>query len=106
MRAASDDDDQPRSYHLTASSTARLRTGSGGREAADAAPLDTLTTKQRLLHVVEAEGSVAAAAARIGTSRGNVYAGLRRIVHRLGVHDTAELLRLVGSGELLRAAPS
>ena len=44
-----------------------------------------------------------AAAARLGTSRGNVYAGLRRIVHRLGVRDTGELLRLVGSGELLRA---
>jgi DNA-binding CsgD family transcriptional regulator len=69
--------------------------------------LTTLTTKQRgLLHVVEAEGSVAAAAARLGTSRGNVYAGLRRIVHRLGVRDTAELLRLVVSGELLRAARS
>jgi DNA-binding CsgD family transcriptional regulator len=49
---------------------------------------------------------VAAAAARLGTSRGNVYAGLRRIVHRLGVRDTAELLRLVVSGELLRAARS
>jgi hypothetical protein len=31
---------------------------------------------------------------------------LRRIVHRLGLRDSAELLRLVGSGELLRAARS
>lgn len=108
--AASDDDDQPRSVHLT-----RLEHlhGSGAMGAANEAGaearrrLPALTTKQRgLLHVVEAEGSVAAAAARLGTSRGNVYAGLRRIVHRLGLRDTAELLRLVSSGELLRAARS
>jgi len=107
--AASDDDDQPHSVRLT-----RLEQQPGSEPAAanNAAAdarrrLTTLTTRQRgLLHVVEAEGSVAAAAARIGTSRGNVYAGLRRIVHRLGLHDTAELLRLVGNGELLRAAPS
>jgi DNA-binding NarL/FixJ family response regulator len=108
--AASDDDDQPRAVHLT-----RLehRHGSEAPAAADEALADArrrltaLTTKQRgLLHVVEAEGSVAAAAARLGTSRGNVYAGLRRIAHRLGVRDTTGLLRLVGSGELLRAARS
>jgi len=106
--AASDDDDQPHSVRLT-----RLEQQPGSEPAANDAAADarrrltTLTTKQRgLLHVVEAEGSVAAAAARIGTSRGNVYAGLRRIVHRLGLHDTAELLRLVGNCELLRAAPS
>jgi DNA-binding NarL/FixJ family response regulator len=106
--AASYDDDEPRSVHLT-----RLehRTGSDAPAPASDALADArrrltaLTTKQRgLLHVVEAEGSVSAAATRLGTSRGNVYAGLRRIVHRLGVRDTAELLRLVGSGELLRAA--
>ena len=106
--AASDDDDQPRSVHLT-----RLEHPPGSEPAAatnDALAdarrrLTTLTTKQRgLLHVLEAQGSVAAAAARLGTSRGNVYAGLRRIVHRLGLRDTAELLRVVGSGELLRAA--
>ena len=66
--------------------------------------LPALTPKQRaLLHIVEVEGGVTAAAARLETSRGNVYAGLRRIVHRLGVRDTGELLRLVGSGELLRS---
>jgi DNA-binding NarL/FixJ family response regulator len=105
--AASNDDDQPRSVHLT-----RLehRPVSEAPAAADDAlaearrRMTALTTKQRgLLHVVEAEGSVAAAAARLGTSRGNVYAGLRRIAHRLGVHDTTELLRMVGRGELLRA---
>ena len=65
-----------------------------------------LTTKQRgLLHLVEAEGGVTAAAARLGTSRGNVYAGLRRIVHRLGVRDTGELLRLVGERRALAAGP-
>jgi DNA-binding NarL/FixJ family response regulator len=66
--------------------------------------LPTLTGKQRgLLQVLAAEGGVSAAAARLGTSRGNIYAGLRRIVHRLGVRDTSELLRLVSSGRLLDA---
>jgi len=106
--AASDDDEQPRSVHLT-----RLEHRHDAEVPAPANDvladarrrLTVLTTKQRgLLHVVEAEGSVAAAASRLGTGRGNVYAGLRRIVHRLGVRDTAELLRLVGSGELLRGA--
>jgi DNA-binding NarL/FixJ family response regulator len=89
------------------------RPGSDGPEPASDALADArrrltaLTTKQRgLLHVLEAEGGVAAAAARLGTSSGNVYAGLRRIVHRLGLRDTGELLRFVGSGELLRAARS
>jgi DNA-binding NarL/FixJ family response regulator len=107
--AASDDDDQPRSVHLTRLEHQPGAESAAANEAASDARrrLTTLTTKQRgLLHVVEAEGSVAAAAARLGTSRGNVYAGLRRIVHRLGVRDTAELLRLVVSGELLRAARS
>jgi DNA-binding NarL/FixJ family response regulator len=107
--AASDDDDQPRSVHLTRLEHQPGSESAAANEAASDARrrLTTLTTKQRgLLHVVEAEGSVAAAAARLGTSRGNVYAGLRRIVHRLGVRDTAQLLRLVVSGELLRAARS
>jgi DNA-binding NarL/FixJ family response regulator len=102
--AASDDDEQPRSVHLT-----RLE----HPPAPDRAPepesltearrrLASLTAKQRgLLRVVAAEGGASAAAARLGTSRGNVYAGLRRIVHRLHVRDTAELLRLVASGRLL-----
>ena len=105
--AASDDEDEPRAVHLT-----RLEHRGPERGTADESSLlevrrrlGALTPKQRaLLDVIAAEGSVSAAAARIGTSRGNVYAGLRRIVHRLGTRDTGELLRFVGSGDLLRAA--
>jgi hypothetical protein len=105
--AASDDDDQPRSVHLT-----RLEHAPGPDRAPEPESLTearrrlpALTAKQRgLLEVLAAEGGVAAAAARLGTSRGNVYAGLRRIVHRLGLRDTAELLRLVGDGQLLEAS--
>jgi DNA-binding NarL/FixJ family response regulator len=105
--AATDDDDRPRAVHLT-----RLEHTPGidrSREPESLTEarrrLASLTPKQRgLLLVVEAEGGASAAAARLGTSRGNVYAGLRRIVHRLGVRDTGELLRLVGSGELLNGA--
>jgi DNA-binding NarL/FixJ family response regulator len=104
--AASDDDDQPRSVHLT-----RLEHAPGPGRAPEPESLSearrrlpTLTTKQRgLLQVLAGEDGVSAAATRLGTSRGNVYAGLRRIVHRLGVRDTAELLRLVGDGRLLDA---
>jgi hypothetical protein len=105
--AASDDDDRPRSVHLT-----RLEHAPGPDRAPEPESLSearrrlpALTTKQRgLLHVLAAEGGVSAAAARLGTSRGSVYAGLRRIVHRLGVRDTAELLQLVGDGRLLDAS--
>ncbi len=107
--AVRDDDARLRTVHLT-----RLERRRGPAPVVEPEGLAearrrvaTLTTKQRgLLHLLEAEGGVAAAAARLGTSRGNVYAGLRRIVHRLGVRDTAELVRLVGSGELLRAGRS
>jgi len=107
--AAPDDDEQPRSVHLT-----RLEHPPGPErepepESLTAARqrLATLTAKQRgLLQVVHDEGSASAAAARLGTSRGNVYAGLRRIVHRLGVRDTAELLQLVGDGRLLDGRPA
>jgi DNA-binding NarL/FixJ family response regulator len=106
--AAVDDDEQPRTVHLT-----RLEQPPGPErtpepESLTAARqrLNMLTAKQRgLLRVVQEEGGVTAAAARLGTSRGNVYAGLRRIVHRLGVRDTAELLRLVAGGQLLSAVP-
>ena len=105
--AASDDDVHPRLVHLTRLEHRPVRApASPSRWPTPAGGSPTLTTKQRgLLHLVEAEGGVTAAAARLGTSRGNVYAGLRRIVHRLGVRDTGELLRLVGSGDLLRSAP-
>jgi hypothetical protein len=105
LGAAPDDDEEPRSVHLTRLEHRRSSELSAANDdvlAAAQRRLNALTAKQRgLLHVVEAAGSVAAAATRLGTGRGNVYAGLRRIVHRLGVRDTAELLRLVGSGELL-----
>ncbi len=39
--------------------------------------------------------TVLAAAARLGTSRSNVYASLRRIARRLEIRDVAELLTLV-----------
>jgi hypothetical protein len=102
--APAEDDDEPRAVHLT-----RLEHLAPGRRTPEPEALveargrlGALTTKQRgLLQVVETEGSVAAAAARLDTSRGNVYAGLRRIVHRLGVRDTGELLALVSDGRLL-----
>jgi DNA-binding NarL/FixJ family response regulator len=107
--AAPDDDDRPRSVHLT-----RLEHAPGPERAPEPESLTearrrlpTLTTKQRrLLQVLAAEGGVSAAASRLGTSRGSVYAGLRRIVHRLGVRDSAELLQLVGGGRLLDAGGS
>ena len=104
--AASDDDVHPRLVHLTRLEHGPVRSANRSRSPTRAGALPTLTTKQRgLLHLIEAEGGVTAAAARLGTSRGNVYAGLRRIVHRLGVRDTGELLRLIGSGELLQPGP-
>jgi DNA-binding NarL/FixJ family response regulator len=104
LGATPDDDEQPRSVHLT-----RLEHAPGGDRVPEPEALiearrrlPTLTAKQRgLLQVLAAEDGVTAAAARLGTSRGNVYAGLRRIVHRLGVRDTAELLRLVADGRLI-----
>jgi len=102
--AASDDDVHPRLVHLT-------RLESGPHRSAETDPvadlrrrLAVLTPKQRsLLALVQEEGGVTAAAARLATSRGNVYAGLRRIVHRLGMRNTGELLRLLSSGELLQS---
>jgi CheY-like chemotaxis protein len=105
--AASDADDHPRLVRLTRLEHAPVRADVPQPLADARRRLPTLTTKQRaLLHIVEAEGGVTAAAARLGTSRGNVYAGLRRIVHRLGVRDTGELLRYIGTGELLGSARS
>jgi len=103
---ASDDNVRPRLVHLTRLEHKPLRAPEPDPIADARLKIATLTTKQRgLLYLLEAEGGVTATAARLGTSRGNVYAGLRRIVHRLGVRDTGELLKFVGSGELLRSAP-
>jgi DNA-binding response OmpR family regulator len=64
--------------------------------------LETLTAKQReLLVQLRDAGSVSAVAEQIGTSRSNIYASLRRIVHRLGLRDTTELLRLLANEHLL-----
>jgi DNA-binding NarL/FixJ family response regulator len=105
--AASDDEVHPRLVHLTRLEKGPVRAAEPEPLADARRRLPMLTTKQRgLLHLIEAEGGVTAAAARLGTSRGNVYAGLRRIVHRLGVRDTGELLRIVGSGELLQSVRS
>jgi DNA-binding NarL/FixJ family response regulator len=100
--AASDDDVHPRLVHLTRLEHAPRRASEPDLLADARGRLTTLTPKQRaLLALVEAEGGVTATAARLETSRGNVYAGLRRIVHRLGMRNTGELLRCLGSGELL-----
>jgi len=102
--AASDDDVQPRLVHLTRLEHPPLRAAEPEPVADARRRLAILTTKQRgLLYLLEAEGGVSAVAQRLGTSRSNVYAGLRRIVHRLGVRDTGELLHLVVSGDLLRS---
>ena len=59
------------------------------------------TEHQRsLVEVIAREGSVSRAAAVLETNRSSVYSSLRRIVHRMHLRDTAELLRLVGAGEL------
>lgn len=68
-------------------------------------PLDVdLTPKQReLLGALLAAPSASAAAANLGMSRSNVYAGLRRIARNLGVTDVSELLRLLRAGRLASA---
>jgi hypothetical protein len=63
-----------------------------------------LTTKQsELLGALLAAPSVSAAAASLGMSRSNVYAGLRRIGRNAGVTDVSELLRLLRAGRLAPA---
>ena len=102
---ADDDDVHPRLVHLTRLEHGPIRSSDPDPIADARRRLGSLTPKQRaLLALVEAEGGVTAAAARLETSRGNVYAGLRRIVHRLGLRDTRELLRHLDNGELLRSA--
>lgn len=60
-----------------------------------------LTPKQRRLLELLADGSsVTGVAQRLGTSRSNVYAGLRRIGRKLGLKGTHELLAVVRQGEL------
>lgn len=60
-----------------------------------------LTVKQRdLLSALVGCGGVTEAADLLGTSRSNVYAGLRRVVRRLGLRSTGELIDLLREGLL------
>jgi DNA-binding response OmpR family regulator len=61
-----------------------------------------LTPKQRrLLELLATGTSVTVVAQQLGTSRSNVYAGLRRIGRNLGLKGTNELLAVVRQGDLL-----
>ena len=78
-----------------------------GREVVDTAGDDRtvvgrdLTEKQReLLQVLRDTASVSEAAARLGVSRSNVYASLRRVARKLDISSVPDLLRLLRSGEL------
>lgn len=62
---------------------------------------DPLTAKQQaLLEVLLEAPSVSDAAVRLGMSRSNIYASLRRIGRKVGVGDVSELLRLLRTGQL------
>lgn len=62
---------------------------------------DPLTEKQQaLLQVLLEAPSVSDAAVRLGMSRSNIYASLRRIGRKVGVGDVSELLRLLRTGQL------
>jgi DNA-binding CsgD family transcriptional regulator len=63
-----------------------------------------LTPKQReLLGALLVAPSASAAAATLGMSRSNVYAGLRRIARSAGITDVSDLLRLLRAGRLASA---
>ncbi len=94
-------------------STSRLRLSALERERsalpprtppmanAAAARLSSLTDKQRgLLGELAGSATVIEAADRLGVSRSNVYASLRRISRKLGTRSVPELLTLVRSGAL------
>jgi DNA-binding response OmpR family regulator/DNA-binding CsgD family transcriptional regulator len=69
--------------------------------------LGDLSPKQReLLAALRTVGSVSDAAARLGVSRSNVYASLRRIGRKLGMRSVPELLALVRAGELDTGEPT
>jgi CheY-like chemotaxis protein len=74
--------------------------GSTVRPGADR--LSTLTDKQReLLDALRRAPTVMEAASTLGMSRSNIYASLRRISRKLGVHSVTELLDLVRHGGLV-----
>jgi len=60
-----------------------------------------LSDSQRaLLRGLQAASSVSEAAQRMGMSRSNIYASLRRIGRKLDEHDSSRLLRRLRAGEL------
>jgi DNA-binding response OmpR family regulator len=66
-----------------------------------AAAVETLSPKQlELLHMVAATPTVREAAERLGVSRSNVYASLRRIARKLDVGSVAELVGVARQGGL------
>jgi DNA-binding NarL/FixJ family response regulator len=63
--------------------------------------LGSLTEKQvELLQTLSEAPSVSATAVRLGVSRSNVYASLRRVGRKLGINSVPELLREVRSGRI------
>jgi DNA-binding NarL/FixJ family response regulator len=65
------------------------------------AQLETLSPKQReLLAAVASAPTVIDAAGRLGVSRSNVYASLRRIARKLAVPSVTDLVALARSGAL------
>jgi DNA-binding response OmpR family regulator len=66
-----------------------------------------LSVKQlELLRALRDAPSVSEGAARLGVTRSNVYASLRRIGRKLGTRSVPELLQVVRSGELALDAPA
>jgi DNA-binding response OmpR family regulator len=64
--------------------------------------LQRLTPRQlELLHALHDAPTVITAASRLGMSRSNVYASLRRISRKLDVNSTQELLRMLRAGAVL-----
>jgi DNA-binding response OmpR family regulator len=65
------------------------------------AQLETLSPKQReLIAAVAAAPTVIEAAERLGVSRSNVYASLRRIARKLAVPSVSDVVALARSGAL------
>ena len=68
----------------------------------DVAAVDSLSDKQKeLLGAIRDTATVLEAAERLGVSRSNVYASLRRIARRLGVPSVPELVALTRQGAVL-----
>lgn len=69
--------------------------------AVDPAAVAALSDKQRgLLEALRGTPTVQEAAERLGVSRSNVYASLRRIARRLGVNSVPELVTMARTGGL------